>query len=122
MPTRKPKPRRDGVEKSARKTVVGRPFTKDDPRRGRGPKKGAPNAGRPRNEHIAWCQQMVSAPESEAAVLSVLKDATHPAFSTMWKAVTDRAYGKAAQPLEHTGPDGQPLPPTVIQVALVRPK
>ena len=40
----------------------------------------------------------------------------------MWKAVTDRAYGKAAQPLEHTGPDGQPLPPTVIQVALVRPK
>jgi len=95
---------------------------KGDPRSGRGPKKGAPNAGRPRNEHILWCQRAVSTPAAEKEVLAVLKDRNHPAFATMWKALTDRGYGKPTQPLEHTGPDGQPLPPTVIQVALVRPK
>lgn len=109
------------VGKSERKSAPGRPFVSGDPRAGRGPKKGAPNAGRPRNEHVAWCQSLVSDPRSEEAVKAVLGDKNHPAFATMWKAVADRAYGKAPQSVEITGADGQPLPPAVIQVALVRP-
>ena len=51
----------DGANgKSARKSAkaVGRPFQNGpDPRRGRGPKKGAPNAGRPTNELRAMVRE-----------------------------------------------------------------
>lgn len=96
--------------KSAKKSAPGRPFKRGgDPRQGRGPAKGAPNAGRPPNEHIDWCRRVVSDPSAESAVETVLKDPKHPAFASMWKAVAERGYGKAAQPLELTGKDGGPI-------------
>lgn len=89
----------------------------DDPRRGRGPEKGAPNAGRPRNEFIEWCQKVVSDPKCKAQVEAILKDKKHPAFATMWRAVGERAHGKPVQPI--SGPDGNT--PAVLTVRLVKP-
>lgn len=66
--------------------------------------------GRPPNEHREWCQRLVSSRESEEAVQAVLGNPQHPAFAAMWKAVTDRAYGKASQSLEVSGPAGGAIP------------
>ena len=88
---------RKGPQKSAKKSATGKPFTgADDPRRGRGPKKGAPNAGRPRKAHVEWCQTVISDPLVEAAALAVLRDSKHPLFANLWGKVADRAYGRAA--------------------------
>jgi len=49
---------------------------------------------------------MISSPEAEQAVGAVLKNPKHPAFAAMWKALADRAYGKAPQPLTGEGGTG----------------
>lgn len=101
------------AKKSQRKSPSGavlRGVALDPSLRGRGPKKGAPNAGRPPNEHLEWCRRMVSSPGAEKAVEAVLEDAQHPAFSTMWKAVAERAYGKPAQAVTVSGPNGGAVP------------
>lgn len=86
------------ARKSAEKTLGrtrGRAFQPGpDARRGRGPKKGAPNAGRPRQEHIAWCQGLISDPKVEAAALGVLRNRKHPLFANLWGKIADRAYGR----------------------------
>ena len=47
-----------GVEESAPRFAARRPFASgDDPRRGRGPAKGAPNAGRPAD----WLKEQMAA-------------------------------------------------------------
>jgi hypothetical protein len=100
------------AKKAARKAAPGRPFKRgDDPRRNT----TTPGPGRPPNEHIEWCRRLVSDPASEAAVEAVLRDKSHPAFATMWRAVSERAYGKPAQPL--TGPDGGAIP---VEVTVTR--
>lgn len=106
-----PKP---AAKKSAQKSaaVVGRPFRRGgDPRQGRGPAKGAPNAGRPPNEHVEFCRRLISDPAAEAEALAVLTDRSHGAFAAMWKAVAERAYGKPVQPLS-----GDPTAPLVVRV------
>lgn len=92
-------------KKSARKSApVGRPFRKGgDPRQGRGPAKGAPNAGRPPLEHVAWCRQMLSDPRCEAAVEAVLTDPSHTAFGQMWRELARRGYGMPAQTVAVSG-------------------
>lgn len=85
------------TKKSARKSPIGRPFVSGDPRSGRGPKKGAPNAGRPRKETIAWCQGAVSDPKVEAAVMTILRNPKHGQFSAMWGKVMERGYGKPVE-------------------------
>lgn len=88
-------------DKSARKSARGVPFSKGgDPRQGRGPKKGAPNAGRPSNWLRERCDEWLHAPECKAQVRAILGDKDHPAFATMWKAVADRAHGKATERIE----------------------
>lgn len=102
--------------KSGRKVPGG--FTgADDPRRGRGPKKGAPNAGRPPDKHREECQRMISDPKCEKAVRSILGNPKHPAFAPMWRIVAERGYGKTPQPI--TGADGAPLIPSQINIRLV---
>jgi hypothetical protein len=50
--------------KSAQKSVPGKPFQEGkDSRRGRGPQKGAPNAGRPTEEFKAWLEGLMDQPE-----------------------------------------------------------
>lgn len=60
--------------------------------------------GRPPNEHIEYCRELLSDPACEAEAKAVLTDRFHGAFAAMWKAVAERGYGKAAQP--HTGEGG----------------
>lgn len=93
------------VTKSAEKSATvkrGKPFVANDPRAGRGPKKGAPNAGRPTLEFTAWCKAMLDAPDKRQQVDEVLADKGHPAFATMFRTIADRAHGKAKEYVEHS--------------------
>ena len=104
--------------KSAGKTPPGVPFAgKDDPRNGRGPEKGAPNAGRPPNEWKKLCQGMASRAEMLKTAQKVLKNPAHPAWLGAWKFVAEQGYGRAVQPI--SGPDGET--PAVLTVRLVKP-
>lgn len=91
--------------KSAPKTATGVPFQKGgDPRQGRGPAPGAPNAGRPPDEWKARLRAMASRDEVLAHVETVLMDGpAHPFFDRALQYVTDHGYGRATQPIEHSG-------------------
>src|SRR5712672_99319 len=98
-----------GGDKSGDKSDrgTGRFENGDDRRRGRGPKKGAPNAGRPPTEFKLAMRGLAS----RKAVMNRLRQLTSGAksvsddvFLKAFKEVTDRGYGKAVQPLEHSGP------------------
>lgn len=75
--------------------------------------------GRPPNEHVDWCRELLSDPACEAEVRAVLLDRRHPAFATMWKSVAERGYGKAAQPV--TGAGGEGPVAHAVAVTFVRP-
>jgi hypothetical protein len=71
---------------------------------GRGPAKGAPNAGRPPDEWKAALRAMASRDEVMAHVESVLlAGPDHPFFDRALQYVTEHGYGRASQPLEHSG-------------------
>jgi hypothetical protein len=91
-----------------------------DVRRGRGPRKGAPNAGRPPD---AW-RDALRALASRDAVLAHLdavltRGTADPMFFKALDYATEHGYGRAsaAQP---TGPVDAPLPIS-IQVQLIDP-
>ncbi len=77
-----------------------------DPRRGKGPAKAAPNAGRPPDAFKAELAAMGSRQELLETVARVLNDPTHPAWPKMVALVWDRGYGKPAQSVDVTS-DGQ---------------
>lgn len=101
------------MDKSAGKSVGAanlRPFANGpDARRGRGPKKGAPNAGRPPEEWRAWLKSVIDGPEARAQLAAILTDADHPAYARVLALGLDRTFGSVAQQHQHSGPDGQPL-------------
>lgn len=71
---------------------------------GRGPKKGAPNAGRPTDEWKAKLRAMASRDEVMAHVETVLMAGPeHPFFDRALQYATDHGYGRATQPIEHSG-------------------
>lgn len=70
--------------------------------------------GRPPNWLKDWCDSLLANPKSRTAVTKVLTDEDHPAFAQMWRAVADRAHGRPAQPVEHSGKDGAPLKFTLV--------
>jgi hypothetical protein len=108
------------VPTAAAKAVPGRPFTgRGDPRNGRGPAKGAPNAGRPPDEFKALCASLASGEETVAAVTSILANPQHPHFMAALKWASDRGYGQPAQPL--TGANGDGPIAHRVEVAFVRP-
>lgn len=95
------------MDKTSKKSNAkhGKPFVKGDPRiqRGKGPAKGAPNAGRPRDEWKARLQAMASRDEVLDHVSSVLlQGPEHPFFAKALEYVTDHGYGKAASSLDLT--------------------
>ncbi len=58
-----------------------RPFQKGhDPRRGRGPRKGTPNAGRPPDEFKAQMAALASREETVRALEAILSDPEHTHF------------------------------------------
>lgn len=48
------------------------------------------------------CRAMVSSPKARAAAKAILEDASHPQFASMWKAVSERGYGKLDQAITVT--------------------
>jgi hypothetical protein len=101
------------LEKSAPKSAVpGVPFVPNDPRSGRGPAPGAPNAGRPPNAFAEQCktlQRDVILPKCEA----VLRDPTKGPKDADWQWATRwiSKYGEkeTAKRFEHGGLDGGPI-------------
>jgi len=90
-----------------------------DPRRGRGPKKG--EGGRPPDEFKRLMRGIVSrkaVADRLRKLTSGSAKVTDDVFLKAFKEVTDRGYGKAVQPLEHSGPDGDPIPVETADGAL----
>lgn len=85
---------------------------KDDPRNGRGPKKGAPNAGRPPSEFKQAMRQLADrgAVRQRLEHLTSAKNKDADLFLRAFKETADRGYGKPAQAVELSGPDGGPVP------------
>lgn len=109
------------MEKSEAKSHGKKLFTgKGDPRNGRGPKPGAPNAGRPRDEWKAWLRSVVDSPESQRAIVQVISDPSHPAHAKVLQWAAERGYGKETESVEHSGRDGAPIAITVTR-RVIRP-
>ncbi|MBY0490613.1 MAG: hypothetical protein K2R93_12295 [Gemmatimonadaceae bacterium] len=95
-----------------RKSASGRPLrgaAADPAKRGRGPKKGAPNAGRPPNEFREHMRALVSRADVTKALEAVLKSPTHPHFMAAYKMACEFGYGRAVQAVEHAGHGGGPM-------------
>jgi hypothetical protein len=109
-------PRPDG--KSPRKSPQLRGVAADKSLRGpgRGPKPGAPNAGRPPDAFKALMASMGSRTELLETVARVLDDPTHPAWPKMVALVWDRGYGKPAQSVDVTS-DGKGLQSFTLGIA-----
>lgn len=107
------------AQKSARKSV-GRPFAKGhDPRQGRGPAKGSPNAGRPPNEFKAKMQALASWDQTIAGLEEILNAGpSHSLYLAAVKHCTEHGYGKPAQDITS---GGKPLVPAAVNVRLVKP-
>lgn len=92
--------------KSAQKSAPGRPFAKGaDSRRGRGPKKGAPNAGRPPNAFKDFLREMIrDDPTSRQALVDAAQNPAGGAtFTSAWKIATDYDDAKPAEKAQITG-------------------
>jgi hypothetical protein len=113
-------PATDGKSpKPARKAPPGRPFRgAEDPRNGRGPKKGAPNAGRPSLEHIEWCKRVLSDPKVEAGVFRILHNPKHPQFTALWAKIAERGYGRIIEQggEEQLRPTGEQVVAELVQL------
>lgn len=92
------------MKKSGRKS--GNPTTfkpGHDPRRGKGPAKGAPNAGRPPDKFKELCRELASGQKTIEAVEAILEDQDHAQFMAALKWASEHGYGRPSQPLEHSG-------------------
>ena len=61
---------------------------------------GNKGGGRLPDEYKAMCRAMVSSPKAQKAVEAILSNPDHPHFASMWKAVTERGYGKLEQKID----------------------
>jgi hypothetical protein len=76
----------------------------DRSKSGRGPAKGAPNAGRPPDEWKAKLRELASRENVLAHIQTVLDSGPeHPFFAKALEYVTEYGYGKATQHIEQTG-------------------
>jgi len=81
--------------------VRGKPFQPGpDPRRGHGPEKGAPNAGRPPDEFKRLMASLASREETIHALEQILADPSSPHYIQALKFAADRGYGVPTQPVE----------------------
>lgn len=65
--------------------------------KGHGPKKGAPNAGRPPDAFKEMCRGLASSGDVEKAVRRVVKNPKHPAFIGALKWASEHGYGRPEQ-------------------------
>lgn len=105
------------VDKSTKKTSQprGKPFVKGDPRiqRGKGPAKGAPNAGRPPNEWNARMEALADRWLIAVEAGSVVDDDTHPLFDKVGRWIVEQLRGRAKQAVDVTS-DGKALSGVVV--------
>lgn len=71
--------------------------------------------GRPANWLKEFCDDLLADPKCKAEVRAVLKDRKHPAFSSMWAKVSDRAHGRPVQPISF--PDPASMTPEQLRAA-----
>jgi hypothetical protein len=84
---------RNSAKKSAKPRGKGVPFAKGgDPRQGRGPAPGAPNAGRPPDEFKAMLAGLASWDVTLGSIAAILADPSHPHFVKALEYVSDRGY------------------------------
>ena len=83
----------------------------DPTRQGRGPKRGAPNAGRPSDAFREMCRELVRREEVLKAVSKILKNSDHPLFMQALNWATNHGYGKPEQTVNAkvSDPEGRPL-------------
>lgn len=89
------------AKKSAKRGRRGRPFTgADDPRRARGPKKGAANAGRPPDKFRELMRSIASREEvlRRLRTLTSVKNDDDDLFLKAFEKVCDRGYSRVVDP------------------------
>lgn len=70
---------------------------------GRGPAKGAPNAGRPPEAFKELCRQYACGALTDAGIGTILRNPDHPQYIVALRWVGEHGYGKPTQPVEHSG-------------------
>lgn len=81
-----------------------------------------PGSGRPKNEFKEWCKELLdddSDVGSRKQVEAILKNKDHPAFSTMFREIANRAHGK---PKEHLTLDATDNFADALEAARLRAK
>lgn len=111
----------DTPPQSAKKKPRGKPFQRGtDARRGRGPEKGAPNAGSPTKVYKMWLAARLADPKHQMAFIRALNDDQHPAFAAATKHAAAYAHGAPAQSVTL---DGEGLQVVIVGgAALARPE
>lgn len=95
--------KRPSPEKSVRKSVKRAKLADGRVAPGRGPGKGAPNAGRPPDAWRAALRALVDRPSVIAHIEDCLEAGPeHPFFGKALDYVTDHGYGKAASSVDVT--------------------
>lgn len=96
------------MAKSAQKSV-GAPFQPGiDPRRGKGPKKGAPNAGRPKGTYQDWLGELLDSPDHRSEFeAQITGQRSEKAFGFATRHAAAYKHGLPAQTIQ--GPDGGPV-------------
>ena len=59
--------------------------------------------GRPKLEFKEWCKSLLDDASNRVQVEQIMGNHTHPAYSTMFRVLADRAHGKPEQTIEHKG-------------------
>jgi len=77
---------------------LGRPFQK-----GPDPRRCVTSPGRPPDEFRAMMRELASRQAVVDKLAEILKDPNHPHFMRAYAEAADRGYGKASQPIEHSG-------------------
>lgn len=104
-------------ETTRKKRVPAKPFTgKGDPRNGRGPKKGAPNAGRPPDWWVAQLREIRDRFLQAATAEGVVDDPQHPAWAKVGQWAHEQLEGRAKQKVDFTS-GGESLADLLTAVA-----
>ena len=102
--------------KSVARILKGPFVSGPDPRRGRGPKPGAPNAGRPPSVIRERCRGSF---EDRIAVLEEIADNPEASASDRIRALDLLGkYGLGTQQ-QHSGPDGGVIPLGVVELPMI---
>jgi hypothetical protein len=92
-------------------------------RRGAGRPKGSKNKVTEEQKLKLWELAMAAAPDALLTLVEVARDKSAPpaARVSASNSILDRALGKPAQAVEHSGPDGTPIPFDGFELTVIAP-